>query len=330
MKATLSFVALCALALPVWMSVGNPKADYIFGVIIPYVAIAVFIVGFIYRVLKWTRTPVPFNICTTCGQQKSHSWIKSNELENPTTRIGVLVRMAMEILFFRSLLRNTKAELREGQKVVYGSDLLLWLAGLAFHWSFLIVLIRHFRFFLEPVPAWVGLLEGLDSFFQVGLPLIYITDLVLVAALTFLFIRRVVIPQVRYISLPADYFPIFLILSIAVSGICMRYFFRVDITSIKELSAGLFSFQPMVPEGIGALFYLHLTFVCVLLMYFPLSKLMHMGGVFLSPTRNLPGNTRERRHVNPWNYPVKLHPYEAYEAEFKDKMIDAGLPLDSE
>jgi hypothetical protein len=52
-----------------------------------------------------------------------------------------------------------------------------------------------------------------------------------------------------------------------------------------------------------------------------------MGGVFLSPTRNMPGNTREIRHDNPWNYPVKVHTYEAYEDEFREKMVEAGLPV---
>ena len=72
----------------------------------------------------------------------------------------------------------------------------------------------------------------------------------------------------------------------------MRYFTKVDITAAKELTMGLVTFHPVVPEGIGAIFYVHLFFVSVLLMYFPFSKLMHLGGIFLSPTRNMPGNTR--------------------------------------
>jgi len=68
--------------------------------------------------------------------------------------------------------------------------------------------------------------------------------------------------------------------------------------------------------------------VSVLLAYFPFSKLMHLAGVFLSPTRNLSNNSRFVRHVNPWNYPVKVHTYEEYEEEFRDKMIEAGLPVD--
>ena len=94
---------------------------------------------------------------------------------------------------------------------------------------------------------------------------------------------------------------------------------------------GLVTFHPSIPQGgIGGIFYVHLFFVCILLAYFPFSKLMHMGGIFLSPTRNLPGNTRAVRHVNPWNYPVKVHTYEEYEDEFREKMIEAGLPVEKE
>jgi hypothetical protein len=79
---------------------------------------------------------------------------------------------------------------------------------------------------------------------------------------------------------------------------------------------------------VGTIFYIHLFFVSILLAYFPFSKLMHLGGIFLSPTRNLTTDTRAKRHVNPWNYPVPVHTYEEYEDEFRDKMIEAGLPVD--
>ena len=76
--------------------------------------------------------------------------------------------------------------------------------------------------------------------------------------------------------------------------------------------------------------HVHLLLLSVFFAYFPFSKLMHMPGVFMSPTRNLANNNRERRHINPWNYPVKVHTYEEYEDEFRDKMKAAGMPLDKE
>jgi nitrate reductase gamma subunit len=130
------------------------------------------------------------------------------------------------------------------------------------------------------------------------------------------------------VSLPADYFPLFLILGIVLSGIFMRYFVKTDIVSVKELTMGLVTFHPRIPEGVGTIFYIHVFLVSVLLIYFPFSKLMHMGGVFLSPTRNLANNNRMKIHVNPWNYPVKVHTYEAYEDEFREKMVEAGLPVE--
>ena len=80
---------------------------------------------------------------------------------------------------------------------------------------------------------------------------------------------------------------------------------------------GLVTLKPSIPEGVGGLFYVHLFFVCVLLAYFPFSKLMHLGGIFMSPTRNLANNSRIKRHINPWNHAVKVHTYEHYEDEFR-------------
>jgi nitrate reductase gamma subunit len=131
----------------------------------------------------------------------------------------------------------------------------------------------------------------------------------------------------RYISLASDYFPLFLIIGIAFTGILMRYFTKVDIVGVKEFTMSLATFKPHIVNGIGSIFYVHLFFVSVLLAYFPFSKLMHLGGIFMSPTRNMANNTRFKRHINPWNYPVKVHTYEAYEDEFREKMVEAGLPV---
>jgi len=325
-----SIIAVAALILIALFGVGTAHLNYLFGVIIPYAAFAIFIVGIIYRVLLWASRPVPFRIPTTAGQEKSLPWIKENKIDNPSTALGVFIRMAFEVLLFRSLFRNTRTELRGGPRLAYASSKWLWVAALAFHYSFLIILLRHLRLFTEPILPFVKTLEMLDAFFQVGAPLLYITDIILIGAVTYLFLRRVLIPQMRYISLPADYFPLFLILSIGITGVLMRYFFKVDVVGVKEMTMGLINFNPVIPEGIGVFFYIHLFLVSTLFAYFPFSKLTHMAGVFLSPTRNLANTNRIKRHVNPWNYPVKVHKYEEYEEEFKGYMKDAKLPLEKE
>lgn len=95
---------------------------------------------------------------------------------------------------------------------------------------------------------------------------------------------------------------------------------------------GLVTFHPAIPEGMGAVFFVHFFLVSVLLAYIPFSKLMHIGGVFLSPTRNLVNNSRIKRHINPWNGEFKMenHTYAEYEDEFREKMVEAGLPVDKE
>ena len=323
-----SLIAVFVLALLAYAGAQVTAGKYLFGIIIPLLAVITFIVGFIYRVVGWARSPVPFRIPTTCGQQKSLSWIEPAHIDNPSTTGGVVVRMFLEVVFLRSLFRNTKQKLQEGDKLTYEWEIFLWAGALAFHWAFFTVIFRHLRFFLEPVPACVQIVENLDSFLQVLLPGLLLSGVVLLAAATFLFLRRLFVAQVRYISLASDFFPLFLIMGIAFTGILMRYFSKVNIVGIKELAMGLATFHFTIPKDIGNLFFIHIFFVSVLLAYFPFSKLMHLGGIFMSPTRNLTTNSREKRHINPWNYPVKVHGYDAYEDEFREKMVEAGLPVE--
>jgi nitrate reductase gamma subunit len=323
-----AFLAVIALIVIAWLG-SLVGLDYLFGVVFPYLAFAIFLGGFIYLVVGWAKSPVPFRIPTTSGQEKSLDWVKQNKFDCPATFWQVVVRMLLEVFTFRSLFKNTAAEIHDGPKLVYGSSKWLWLFGLAFHYCFLIIVVRHMRLFLNPVPAFITKIEALDGLFQIGVPVLYQTDLIFVAAVTLLFLRRVIIPQVRYISFAADYFPLFLIFAIAVTGILMRYFLRVDVVIIKQLTVGLATFSPSISGDIGSIFYIHVFLVSSLLAYFPFSKLMHLGGVFMSPTRNLANNSRMVRHVNPWNDPnIKPHSYADYEDEFREFMVDADIPVE--
>jgi len=237
--------------------------------------------------------------------------------------------MFLEIFLFRSLFRNTRMKIQDGN-VVYGSTKWLWLGGLAFHYALLVVLLRHLRFFAEPVPRFVVALTRVDGFLLLGLPAVFATTLLFLGAVAFLLARRIASPPLRYLSLPADWFPLFLLLAIGLSGAWLRHVAKVDVPAVKGMVMGLLHLAPRPAAAVGAVFYAHLFLVSVLLAYFPFSKLMHMAGVFLSPTRNLTANSREVRHVNPWNGPVPVHTYEEYEHEFRDRMRAAGLPLDKD
>jgi len=331
MKYTLPLAAVIALVLIAWIGSQIPGMQYLFGVAVPYLAMTLFVVGFCYRVIQWAKSPVPFRIPTTCGQEYSLPWIKRDPMEAPLTTPEVAGRMFLEIFLFRSLWRNTKSNVFEGPKLTYESSKWLWLFGIIFHYSFLVIVLRHMRLFLDPVPFAVSALEFGDGILQIGAPTMYMTDAAILLGLLLLFGRRIVNRQVRYISLANDYFPLFLIFAIATTGILMRFFLRtdIDITAIKRLAVGLVTFQPAINTDLGAIFYVHLFLVCTLLAYFPFSKLMHMGGVFLSPTRNMANTNRMKRHINPWNDPtIKPHSYAGYEDEFREDMIEQGIPVE--
>jgi len=334
MNVIMSLVAVVALIAIAFFGVEKAGLTVLFGTVLPYVGMALFVIGMIYRAVYWARSPVPFRITTTCGQQRSLAWIKQSKYENPSTTFGVVVRMVLEVLFFRSLFRNTQVQLiKDGRntKLAYASAYGLWFFSLLFHWSFLFILIRHLRFFVDPVPSLVLVTQKIDGVLEIGVPLLYLTGILLLLGGAYLLARRLFSPQLRYISLGSDYFPLFLILAIGTTGVLLRYFAKSDVVGIKEMTMGLATFSPVTPEGLGGLFYAHLFLVTFLFAYFPFSKLVHGAGVLFSPTRNMTGNSRERRHINPWNDPnIKPHSYADYEDEFRDKMKAAGIPVEKE
>jgi nitrate reductase gamma subunit len=379
MRAVTPLLAVLALAFAGWWAAGWHWAQPLFAAVLPYSAVMAFLGGMTWRVLSWGRSPVPFNITTTCGQQYSLSWIRSSRLGNPHTRWGVAGRLVLETLLFRSLLRNVKHEwvdaiAADGRvcgcaasavgravpsapptspdaqqnevsaashgalgtarpalpRLVYKASPGLWIGALIFHYSLLVVFLRHARFFLDPAPGWLSGIEWLDSFFRVGSVAFFLSGLSLALAALFLLLRRLWTPWLRYLSLPADFFPLYLLLGIALTGCLMRYSSRVDIESVKGFCTSLARLHPAAPVGLGPLFLVHLTLVSVLFAYLPFSKLAHMASLPLSPTRNLLGASRMAHHENPWNYPVKVHSYEEYEDEYRGKMKAAGIPLEKE
>ena len=83
MNAIVSLFAVLVLAASALVGVQVAGFQWLFGVALPYAGFTLFVVGLVCRVVDWARSPVPFRIPTTCGQQKSHRWIKSSRLDNP-------------------------------------------------------------------------------------------------------------------------------------------------------------------------------------------------------------------------------------------------------
>jgi [DsrC]-trisulfide reductase subunit M len=235
------------------------SAPTILFAVLFYVATIVLVGGLVARIAAYARTPAPLKIPTTPA---------------PTTRGGVALRLAREVVLFESLFK---------------ASLWTWAAGWLFHASLALVLARHLRYFTEPVWAWVVFIQ----------PFGVLAGLTMVAGLLGLLARRILVDRIRYISTPSDHLMLVLLIAIAVSGLAMKYVAHTDIVAVKMFMLGLlrFDWQPLPPDGV---LYLHLALVAVLMLVFPFSKLLHAPGVFFSPSRNQVDDPRATRHVAAW------------------------------
>lgn len=192
----------------------------------------------------------------------------------PTTTSGVAFRMAREVVLFESLFKSTKWT---------------WIFGWLFHFGLLLVLVRHLRYFMADTPAWLTAMQPFGKY----------AAFMMIVGLGGLLARRFLVDRVRYISTPSDYLHLILLIGIGVSGALMTFVAHTDIISLKMFALGLMRFAPQpVPED--PILLAHLAMVALLMIIFPISKLLHAPGVFFSPTRNQSDNPRERRHLAAW------------------------------
>jgi len=232
--------------------------NYAFAVLF-YAATVILVAGLAYRIWEYHRVPAPLKIPTTPA---------------PTTGGGVAFRMFREVVFFESLFK---------------SNLWIWALGWLFHVGLALVLLRHLRYFTEPVNAIIAFLQPFGMY----------AGFAMAAGLAGLWARRFLVERIRYISTPSDHLMLALLLGIAITGLAMKFLMHTDVVAVKVFFLGLMRFEiNPLPSHPGL--YLHLGMVALLMIIFPLSKLLHAPGVFFSPTRNQVDNPRETRHLAPW------------------------------
>ncbi len=233
-------------------------ASIVFAILF-YLATLLLVVGLLYRINTYARTPAPLKIPTTPA---------------PTTTGGVVLRMTREVVFFESLFK---------------SNLWIWGLGMMFHASLALVLMRHLRYFTEPVWGWVALIQPFGMY----------AGITMLLGLCGLWGRRLFVERIRYISTPSDHLMLLLLIGIAASGLMMKFIVHTDVIAVKGYFLGLMHFNiQALPADL--LLFVHLSLVISLLVVFPFSKLLHAPGVFFSPTRNQKDNPREQRHLSAW------------------------------
>ncbi|MGD8640668.1 MAG: respiratory nitrate reductase subunit gamma [Gammaproteobacteria bacterium] len=228
-----------------------------------YLAAALFTIGVVRKIVIYSKTPQPLKIPTTPA---------------PTTKAGVVWRLIKEVTVFESLFKANKW---------------IWIFGWLFHAGLFLVLARHLRYFLEPVPTIITAIQPFGKY----------AAFAMIIGLIGLWGRRFLVDRIRYISSPSDHLMLLLLLSIGISGALMTFggtALNTDVISVKAFIMGLifFDLQP-IPGSL--LFLIHLALVAVLMIIFPVSKLLHAPGVFFSPTRNQVDDVREHRHVAGWS-----------------------------
>ena len=234
-------------------------AATLFFALLFYAAFLLCAVGLVYKIADYARTPVPLKIPTTPA---------------PTTSGGVVLRMLREVTLFESLFK---------------ANLWIWLFGFMFHVALALVLLRHLRYFTEPVWFWVIWIQPFGIY----------GGLAMVAGLAALWGRRFLVERIRYISTVSDHLMLALLIGVGVSGLSMKFVVHTDIISVKEFFLGLMRFD-LQPLPVQPLLFVHLTLVALLIAIFPYSKLLHAPGLFFSPGRNQADDSRERRHLAPW------------------------------
>ena len=168
-----------------------------------YIATAVLIVGVARKIRSYAGTPAPLKIPTTPA---------------PTTTTGVALRMTREVVFFESLFKASKWT---------------WLFGWLFHAALLLVLLRHLRYFQQPVWTPIVWLQAFGIY----------AGFAMVAGLAGLWARRWWVDRVRYISTPSDHLHLALLLAIGLTGLGMRFVAPTDIVAVKAFMLGLMRFD---------------------------------------------------------------------------------------
>jgi nitrate reductase gamma subunit len=298
--------------------------------LLPALALAVlaFLLPLGWKLVRWMRAPIPFHVPLTTGQQRSLSTLPRRRFDSPHSPCETFGRAVLDLLCFRPLARATPSATHLSPELAHGLGRWLWLGAMAFHLSLAVVLLGHVRLFAEPVPKVLIWIERLDRATSAALPAVHLTSLLLLLALAFLLGRRLVLPRLRAISLTGDYLPLFLLAAIAISGLAARHIARTDVTGVKRALAALARGSLVTPLSVDGWLVAHLSLVATLAIYLPWSKLVHAPGALMSTTLTVANDTRARRHINVRNPSVTTLHYADYEATFRDRMIEAGLPVE--
>lgn len=224
--------------------------------ILPYLSVAIFVIGLLYRLGRWANGRIVHNITLTPA---------------PTTQAGAMLDIAKEVALFRSL---------------YKADKPTWAGGWIMHVALFFILGGHVM--------GIGLL-GLQ-FYYIGLTSEHMSEylsnllgtsfgIILLLGLFYLLYRRMTINEVKLVSAPSDYLHLIMLIAIVTVGNLMRFVpdWGIHYEPVRAYVANLLTLTPVTADMEvmhKPFFVIHLLLVQILMIYFPFSKLLHVPGMF--------------------------------------------------
>lgn len=232
----------------------NLLSDFIY-LILPYITITIFLLASIYKVILWFRIPMEIK------------WPLSPA---PTRKIGAVTYILKELVTL------------EGH---FKADSVYWLIVILFHISILSI-IPHIITFLSGSyliidPLFMSL--GAELYLFVKWLTLWYSIAGIIAATTILLIllRRLLIREVRQISLLRDYLELIVLLLIIMLGTYMHMFNLVPSGEILKYFSSLALLNPIRPPQ-NLIFTLHYVLAQLYLIYFPFGKCFHIIGYLVN------------------------------------------------
>lgn len=222
--------------------------------ILPYVAISFFIIGIIYRIFIWIRSPPAANKFTVFPGTSSNGKYS--------------IELTKELAFFPRIFKVDKK---------------LWIGAWVLHYGLLMTLVGHTRLLFEWQLLWDLLGFNNDIRDTVAMISGSLAGIIVLSAVIYLLGRRLSGTMAKMSNLE-DYFVLALFLGIGLTGMYMRLF--VDHIELQEFRDYLFDIltlqSPSVYPDIGPVFLIHLLLVLLAVAIIPYTKLFHLGGVFVT------------------------------------------------
>lgn len=221
------------------------------GVILPYVALIVFVAGMSYRIRSWMSLKAPAMTLTPAPSDN-------------------LVNTLQEAVLFKSL---------------FAGDRVLWAFAWSFHAVLALIFVGHFRVVanVDVILMKLGMSEAAINSMSSGAG--GAAGVLIMVALILLLVRRFALPRVSEITGASDYLALLLIGAIIMTGNVMRFGAEhFDLALTRDYFARLVTFSGAASaEALqNNVFLLHMALALVLVMVIPFSKILHFGGIFFT------------------------------------------------